>query len=227
MSALIFNNCQVNVAPSSYLKEQFELKGFYNVEYVPNTIELSNYQFFKRTFDKPKLLWVRSFSKIYNPLMAIKVLNQLKKLGLEASLCMIGPDSDGTMMEARNLSNELDLNVRFTGKLLKREWLELSKDYNIFINTANVDNTPISVIEAMALGLPVVSTNVGGMPFLIEKGKNGILVEQNNTDEMTHEIIKLFNDRAACKTLAINARFSSEQYDWQMVRLKWNEILRN
>jgi len=227
MSSLIFRNAKINVAPSAYLKEQFELNGFNNVEYVPNTIELSNYQFFKRTFDKPRLLWVRSFSKIYNPLMAIQVLKQLKESALDASLCMVGPDADGTFMEAKNFSKELGLNVKFTGKLPKQEWLELSKDYNVFINTTNIDNTPVSVIEAMALGLPVVSTNVGGMPYLIENGRNGILVEPNETDEMVQAIISLFDDISMAETLVLNARMSSELYDWQSVRLKWNEILRN
>ena len=67
--------------------------------------------------------------------------------------------------------------MNFTGKLSKQEWRDLSKDYNVFINTTNFDNTPVSVIEAMALGIPVVSTNVGGLPFLITDKVDGVLVE--------------------------------------------------
>ena len=55
--------------------------------------------------------------------------------------------------------------ITITGILRKAEWIELSKDYDVFINTTNVDNMPVSVIEAMALGMPIVSTNVGGIPF--------------------------------------------------------------
>ena len=65
---LIFNNAYKNVSPSQYLKDAFEGFGYYNIHYIPNTIELEKYQFKIRQIDTVKLLWVRSFSKIYNPL---------------------------------------------------------------------------------------------------------------------------------------------------------------
>ena len=80
---------------------------------------------------------------------------------------MVGPDKDGSLEKTKQYAKEKGVlhRVRFTGGLSKTEWIELSKDYNIFINTTNVDNTPVSVMEAMALGFPVISTNVGGVPF--------------------------------------------------------------
>ena len=62
-------------------------------------------------------------------------------------------------------------NVLFKGKMSKKEWIEISKNYHIFLNTTNVDNLPVSVIEAMALGMIIVSTNAGGVPFLIDDKK--------------------------------------------------------
>ena len=88
-------------------------------------------------------------------------------MNFDATLAMIGPDVDGSLTKVKDLARKKNLDVNFTGKLSKPEWINYSKDFNVFINTTNFDNTPVSVIEAMALGLPVVSTNVGGMPFLI------------------------------------------------------------
>lgn len=226
MSALIFKHSLYNVSPSNYLKEQFEKMGYTNLRYIPNTIELKRYSF-KRERDSAsiRLLWVRSFSKIYNPFLAVNVLKSLRDSGYDASLCMVGPDADGTLQKVKDLTLELETDVRFTGKLTKLEWIELSKDYNVFINTTNIDNTPVSVIEAMALGLPVVSTNVGGMPYLIENNVNGILVEKNNVDEMTQAIMMLLNNTQKRTQIIQNARELSESFDWQRVRLKWLALL--
>ncbi|MDT0557367.1 glycosyltransferase family 4 protein [Ichthyenterobacterium sp. W332] len=222
---LIFNNSYVNISPSIYLFETFKANGYQNVLFIPNTIEIENYRFLERNDQNIKLLWVRSFSKIYNPKMAIHVLDKLITGGYEVSLCMVGPDSDGSLEEVKALAAQKKLNVKFTGKLTKQEWITLSKDYTIFLNTTNFDNMPVSVIEAMALGLPIVSTNVGGIPYLIENDIEGMLVEQNNPDAMSEAIITLFKDPTLYKTLAYNARAKVEQFDWQIIKHKWFEVL--
>ncbi|MDO5986399.1 glycosyltransferase family 4 protein [Flavivirga amylovorans] len=227
LSKAIFNHAYKNVAPSKYIKSNFEGLGYHNIVCIPNTIELNNYIFKERSFDKIKLLWVRSFSKIYNPLLAIKVLKGLKDINIDAELCMVGPDSDGSMQEAIDYANELKVEVTFTGKLSKKEWIERSKYYNIFINTTNFDNMPVSVIEAMALGLPVVSTNVGGMPFLIEDEITGILVEPNSEKVFVEAIQRLTkNSSKKSNLIALNARKKAEQLDWNIVKNQWNKVLK-
>ena len=166
----LFNGAYTNVAPSAYLVEKFRAKGYENLTYIPNTIEIQNYPFKLRQEIKAKLLWVRSFSEIYNPLLALQIVELLKKEGLEVELCMVGPEKDGSLQRCKSVAQELNLPITFPGILKKEEWIDLSKDYDIFINTTNFDNMPVSVMEAMALGLPVVSTNVGGLPYLIEDG---------------------------------------------------------
>ncbi len=226
MSSMIFKHALWNVAPSKYQKEQFQDQGYTNLYYIPNTVEIGNYTFITPGhFDTIQLLWVRSFSKIYNPLLAIKVLRQLKDLGYDAGLCMIGPDSDGTLQDAKELAHTLDVEVRFTGKLTKQEWIAVSKDYNVFINTTNIDNMPVSVVEAMALGLPIVSTNVGGMPYLIEHGTHGLLVEPNNIDAMVKEILRLFEHPEKRDEMILNARNLAKSFDWQEVKFAWRTVL--
>lgn len=225
MSKAIFNNAIMNISPSLFLKTAFETLKFNNIVHIPNSIELDKYPFKTKKCDFPKLLWVRSFSEIYNPQLAVKVLKCLKVSFPNAELCMVGPDSDGSLSEVKKLSEELKLDVKFTGKLTKSEWIKLSEEYNIFINTTNYDNTPVSVIEAMALGLPVISTNVGGMPFLIEHNVDGILVDPNDVDNMVSEIKRLSQDEQLVKRLTCNARNKVEQFDWNVVKAKWKELL--
>ena len=223
-SSLVFNNSYKNIAPSGYLKYEFEQKGFKTV-LIPNVIPIHQYPFKERKKIAPKLLYVRAFAEIYNPTLAIEVLKELKNTYPKAILCMIGPDKDGTLEDVKQLINKYHLNesVEITGVLSKKEWHKKSENYDIFINTTNVDNTPISVIEAMALGLPVVSTNVGGMPYLIQHNEDGVLVEKNNPSAMTTEICKIVEENKY--SLAINARKKVENFDWNIVKSKWIEIL--
>jgi glycosyltransferase involved in cell wall biosynthesis len=102
----------------------------------------------------------------------------------------------------------------------------LSKEYNVFINTTHFDNTPVSVIEAMALGLPIVSTNVGGIPFLVHNTSSGLLVNDNDDEGMTKAIKSLFNDKELGNKMIINARKTVENFDWNVVKYNWFEILK-
>lgn len=222
---IIFEKAHKLVSPSDFLKNTFISYGYSNIEYIPNTIEIKNYEFLKKDFEAPRLLWVRSFSKIYNPKLAVLILDNLVKKGYKAELCMVGPDTDGTLKEVKQLAKELNLNVNFTGKLSKIEWIELSRDYNIFINTTNYDNMPLSVIEAMALGLPIVSTNVGGMPYLIENGVDGLLVRPNNVYEMSNAVIEIVCNIELRENLIKNMRKNSVKFDWKNVRIKWKKLL--
>ena len=225
LSRILFMNANVNVSPSLYLKECFEKAGYQNVVYIPNTISIAHYPQHNKTFDKPRLLWVRSFSEIYNPALAVKVLHELRHRGYDATLCMVGPDADGSLAEVKALAERLNLSVNFTGKLTKTEWIAFSRDYNVFINTTNFDNMPVSVIEAMALGFPVVSTNVGGMPYLIDDGEDGLLVAPNDKMAMTDAICLLFEDVVRTEARVVRAREKVEGFDWKQIKSLWEEVL--
>lgn len=223
---IIFNNAYVNVSPSIYLKKIFNEFGYNNIEFIPNSIDVKEYAYQNKTIDKPKLFWLRSYKKIYNPLMAIQVANSLKNRGFDCELCMVGPDGDGSFLYAKSLARELNLDVNFKMKMKKKDWIKLSNNYNIFINTSNFDNLPVSVIEAMALGFPVVSTNVGGLPFLIEDKKEGFLVSENDVEQMTLKIIDLLKQPDLASQFAGAAREKAEQFDWEVVKLEWKNLLK-
>ena len=225
-SRFLFGNALVNIAPSNYTKLAFEAKAYCKLIGIPNSIELENYSFHNKAFGEIKMLWVRSFSSLYNPNLAIDVLFQLQQKGVKSSLCMIGPDNDGSLLIAKKYAKSLNVDVEFTGKLAKEEWINRAKEFNIFINTTNYDNMPVSVLEAMALGLPVISTNVGGIPYLIAHSENGILVPPNNTNAFVNAILDLKNNTNKANKIAIAARNTVKQYDWEVVKLQWKSILK-
>jgi glycosyltransferase involved in cell wall biosynthesis len=158
-------------------------------------------------------------------MLAVSLVESLVKNNIDVTLCMVGPEKDGTLAKCKLLAKQKDLPITFTGKLEKHKWIELAKNYDIFINTTNFDNTPISVIEAMALGLPIISTNVGGLPFLIEDKKTGILVEPNNENEFLKAINELVAKPNLVESLSLNARKKAESFDWEKVKHKWFAII--
>ncbi|NJX14048.1 glycosyltransferase family 4 protein [Tamlana crocina] len=224
MSKAIFSNALVNVAPSEYLSEAFQNAGFKTL-CIPNVLEIENYPFKVRETIHPKLLYVRSFAKIYNPEMAIKVLFELKKDYPNATLCMVGPDRDGTLEDVKALAKKLNLenSVEFTGVLTKEAWHKKSEAFDVFINTSNVDNMPVSIIEAMALGLPVVTTNVGGIKFLVKDNKTGFLVNSNDVGAMVNSIKDLIE--TGPRDVTKNARKQVEAYQWNVVKHQWKQLL--
>ena len=226
MAKAIFSNSYKNVSPSNYLKSEFDKRGF-SATYIPNVIEIKNYKFLERGISTPRLLYVRAFAGIYNPEMAIKVLNELSKTYTDASLCMIGPVKDESFERCKALVKRLNLEdkVEFTGKLSKSAWHKKAEEFNIFVNTTDIDNTPVSVMEAKALGLPVVSTNVGGVPYLINNNETGLLVDKGNVEQMVSAINKLIADNGLKSHLVKNARNQVEEFDWEVVRYQWKKLL--
>lgn len=223
---LLFDKAYVNVSPSEYLKFHFEKAGISNVICIPNSINLSDYTFKERSNFAPNLLWVRAFAKIYNPKMAIDVLRLLQEKYPSATLTMVGPDKDGSLEITKRYANQLNLKVNFTGKLSKNEWTDLAKNYDIFINTTHFDNTPVSVLEAMALGLPVVSTNVGGLPFLISPYNTGYLVSDANSVEMVEQIDTIIQFPTQTIEIVNSANHLVSKMDWKVVESQWTNLLR-
>lgn len=224
-SKKLFGGAYTNVAPSSYLMEAFKAEGYANLEYIPNTIQIRAYPFVLRKEVQPKLLWVRSFAHLYNPMLALEVLHELINKGYDASLTMVGPPKDQSYEQCTIYATQHHLPVTFTGMLSKPAWTQLSEEHAIFINTTNFDNTPVSVIEAMALGLPVVSTNVGGLPFLIEHSEDGILVAPNDVNLFVNAIERILKAPETAEKISKNARKKVETFDWDVVKEQWITLL--
>jgi glycosyltransferase involved in cell wall biosynthesis len=214
-------------APSGYLKKA--LGSFReDIHYIPNGIEIGRYPFHLRQSVKPKLVWLRAFHSIYNPVIAVEAITQLVGDFTDIELSMVGPDKgDGsrqqTMAEARRLGVEGRLT--FPGGVPKSAVLAWLNKSDIFLNTTNVDNTPVSVIEAMSCGLCIVSTNVGGLPYLLKNEHDALLVPPNDSEVMAKAIRRVLMEPGLAERLSANARKKAEQFDWSIILPKWDKLL--
>lgn len=215
--------------PSRYLQEQM---ADYRSDLIllPNPIDISAYSFCPRINPKPSVVWLRAFHAIYNPSLAAKTIARLRDDFPEIHLTMVGPDKgDGSFAAFEATVRELGLeeNVHCPGRVSKGDVPDWLNRGDIFLNTTNVDNTPVSVIEAMACGLCIVSTNAGGVPYLLENECDALLVPSNDPQAMADAIRRILTEPGLAERLSRNARAKAEQFDWSVVLPQWEAILTN
>ncbi|MGH9766394.1 MAG: glycosyltransferase family 4 protein [Blastocatellia bacterium] len=212
--------------PSGYLLDRMSV---YRSDLIlaPNPLNLEAYQFRRRARASPKLVWLRAFHKIYNPTLAPRVVRQLAGDFPEIHLDMIGPDKgDGSAKEVRQIISELEISRRISqiGVVAKNQVPRYLNLGDVFLNTANVDNTPVSVLEAMACGLCVVSTNVGGIPYLLEHERDALLVPPDDCQAMAAAVRRILTSPQFAKMLSQNARKKAEQHDWLVILPQWERL---
>lgn len=222
----LFNKAYKIIAPSNYLKSFFVENGF-EVEYIPNIIELEKFPFKERKKIQPKLISIRGFGKDYNPSMTIKAIELVQKKYPTIELLMLGNSDEVHYIEVIELIKKLELenNIEVHAKLSVKEWLDKSSEYDIMISNPNIDNTPISIIEGMALGMCVISTNVGGIPYLLVDKQDAILVDKNNEQQLSEAIIQLIEDENISNKLSKEGRKKSETFDWKNIKPLWQKII--
>ncbi|HVG34785.1 MAG TPA: glycosyltransferase family 4 protein [Pyrinomonadaceae bacterium] len=221
------NRAAVVTAPSSYLLER--MRPFHtDLRLLPNPVNLFDYEYELRRRPRPRLVWLRSFHEIYNPTMAPRVLAELKDEFPDISMIMVGRDKgDGSLERTRRVAAELGVEDRitFAGGVLKREVPRWIKRGDIFLNTTDVDNTPVSVLEALACGLCVVSTNVGGIPYLLEDERDALLVQPRDVQAMSRAVRRILTDSLLAERLSENARRKAQQFDWPLILPQWKSLL--
>lgn len=213
------------VVPSSYLRRALAPLDL-PLQVVPNVIDVSSYTFKLRERVAPRLLWMRAFHEIYDPATAVRALAQIRKTHPAASLTMGGPDL-GLQRATEALTRELGLEpaVRFAGFLDAEGKRREAAGHDIYLNTNRIDNMPVSVLEMAAMGLPVVSTHVGGIPDLLQDGRTGLLVPPNDSLAVATAVSRLVADPDLARGLSEQGRALAETCTWESVRPRWVRLL--
>jgi glycosyltransferase involved in cell wall biosynthesis len=212
------------VVPSEFLSRTVEAHGF-AAQIIPNVIDLPEYPYLQRQKVRPRLFWMRSFDDLWNPGMAVRVLDRVRAKFPDATLVMAGRNK-GNQPEVERLVSSLGLadRVRFAGFLDMEGKAREGGRSDIFINTNRIDNMPVAIIEACAMGLPVISTNVGGIPNLLTDGQNALVVPDDDDAAMAEAVIALVSDSELSERLSRNGRRLAEQFSWQQVRPQWEGL---
>ncbi len=225
-SRRVLGRAHAMVAPSRFLADAVVPYG-YQARVINNVISLGDYPFTPRRRVRPRLFWMRSFHPLYNPLMALRVLERVKRVHPDATLTMGGQDK-GLLADVRGEADRMGLgeSLKLCGFLdqegKRREGGAGGAD--IYINTNHVDNTPVAVIEAAALGLPVVATRVGGIEHLLTHGETGLLVDDDDDAAMAAAVLRLVAEPALAERLSTNGRAMAEASAWEQVHGDWQRL---
>ena len=224
----LLNRANKVITPSRYLQD--ELKRFQlDIIYIPNGLDLSLYPFQLRANPRARMCWLRAFHEIYNPILAVEVVADVRKYIPDIHLTMIGPDkADGSLVIVNKMlkENELGTFVEITGPVPKTDvplWLQ---KHDIFINTTRYESFGVAVMEAAALGLPVVTTNVGELPYLWNDGEDALLVPSEDAGAMAEAVKRLLSEPGLAERLSCNARAKAEKYDWSAILPQWESVIR-
>ncbi len=220
----VLSRASACISPSGFLAEKLSHIAP-EIQVIPNLIGLEEYPFRLRSDLEPRFLWMRTFHELYNPFMAVDALEQIGRQYPHAELTMAGQDR-GLLAETRRYASGKGLSgrIRFPGFLSPSgKYNELAR-HDIFLNTNRVDNMPVSVIEAAACGLPIIATEVGGIPFLLKQEQTGLLVTEDCAEEMAAAATRLLENPALGQRLSANGRALAEESDWTQLRLKWQRI---
>ncbi len=214
--------------PSRYLlKQMTEYRQ--DLILLPNGLDLSLYPDPHVRAPLPHLVWLRAFHNIYNPVMAVRVVARLKGEFPSIHLSMVGPDKrDSSLQKTMAAAKEygVEEHVDFLDPVPKRLVPRALQLGDIFLNTTTVDNTPVSVLEAMAAGARVVSTNVGGIPYLLQDGVDALLVPSEDDTAMADAVRRLLLDRELADRLQQQSRAKLKAYHWDVVLPQWEELIR-
>lgn len=214
------------VTPSEFM--QVSLSQFRrDIQLIPNPVESRGTHYRVRRILVPHIIWVRAFHQVYNPSLAVQVLSLLIPDFPESKLTMIGPNKgDGSLLEVVELTRSLELqeNVEIISGIDHTKVDEYLNQNDIFINSSNYDTAPRSVIEAMMNGLCVVSTNVGGLPWIIRDHEEGLLVPPNDPQQMVAAIQELLMNPELASKISSNAHQKALSYNWSSVLAQWEEL---
>ena len=217
------------VTPSRMLQEALSpLRD--DIQYLPNALDLQRYPFRLRSEPAPNICWLRAFHEIYNPTSAVRALALLKEEFEYATLTMIGPDKgDGTLQAVEYLSEQLGISdsLHLIGAVPKAEVPQWLNKGDIFLNTTRYESFGVSVMEAAAVGLPIVTTNVGELPYLWDDGETALLVPPDDPLAIANALRRILTEPGLAGNLSRNARRKAEQYDWSEILSQWENMFRS
>jgi L-malate glycosyltransferase len=203
--------------PSPYLEKCFREQGF-ACAVVGNVIDLDRFKFRKRQQLRPRLLVTRNLEPMYNVKMALQAFAIVKREYKNCRIDIVGTGSEESKLKTWVEDNGLD-SVFFHGAVRNDKMPTYLDEADILLNPTNVDNLPMSLIEAFASGLPVVSTQVGGIPDLVGE-ETALLVEAGNYREMADKILGLLENPVLAKNLIMSGKRLSENFSWDRIREK-------
>jgi glycosyltransferase involved in cell wall biosynthesis len=211
------------VVPTSYLVEVFARHGL-RATAIANSLDPARFPWRARTAPRPRFLSNRNLEPLYNVSCTLRAFARIQRELPDASLVVAGDGSERAALA--QLAAELRLtNVQFLGRVDPERMPALYEDADVYLNSPNIDNMPLSILEAFAAGLPVVTTNAGGIPYIVRDGVNGLMVQSDDHKALAAAGLRLLREPHLAARLAERAREEClSTWVWPAVAPAWNQL---
>jgi phenylacetate-CoA ligase len=223
------------VVPSDFLAEVFARHGV-ATEVVPNIIDLDRFRpramsnngsgLVRRGLREggPRLLIARHLEPIYDVETGIRALQILRQRYPTAVLDVAGAGPDRRRLERLSAELGVEGSIRFLGQVDNDQMPSLYQSADFALNPSLVDNMPISILEALASGVPVVSTTAGGVPAMVKAGEEAVLVSPRDPGAMANELAALWEAPERMAALSTAGLRKAGAFGWSTVREQWRRV---
>ena len=209
------------VVPSAYLGDVFARHG-YRARVIPNVVDLSRFGFRERSTWRPRLLSTRNLEAYYDVQTIVRAFAAVQARYPDATLTIAGTGSEERSL--RQLAASIGAGgIRFVGRVEPAQMPALCDAADIFLNASVLDNQPVSILEAMACGLAVVSTPTGAIGEMVRHGWNGLIVPARDPAGLAQAVVDVLEHPELASAMTRRAREEMTGYAWPAVRRAWLE----
>jgi L-malate glycosyltransferase len=210
------------VVPSAYLGRVFARFG-YQARVIPNVVDLDQFRYLERGPLRPRFLSARNLEGLYRVDTIIEAFAVFQAQEPAATLTVAGYGREEERL--RKLASALTRGgVRFVGRVEPAMMPRLYADHDVFLNASVIDNQPVSILEAFAAGLPVISTATGDLEAMVRHGQTGLIVPPGDSAALTAAMAMMLGSPATARRMAQQARAELRRHTWPAVREAWSSV---
>ena len=211
------------IVPSGYLVDVFARVGL-RARAIANVVDFDQFRFRERRPLRPVFLSNRSFERHYNVACVLRAFARIQRSYPDARLILAGDGEERRALLV--LARELDLHhVEFLGRVTPDRMPGVYDAADVYLNAPDIDNMPGSILEAFASGLPVVTTDAGGIPYIVRQAETGLMVPRGDHEAMAAAALRLLDEPAladrlsACALVECRRKYAPEAIvaEWQRV----------
>lgn len=205
-----------NIVLSGFLAQVFEKHGLPFVT-IPNILELDDSRFRQRERLQPNYVCTRAHEPLYNIPCILRAFHKVQSIRPEATLTLVGGGSEHENLV--RMAEELGLqNVTFTGRVANEDIYTYLDRADIMLSAPTVDNMPVSVLEAMNAGLLVISSKVGGVPYMVKNNNTGLLFDSDDSDALAGKMLWAVDNQTVARTIALQGHKAVSRYRWENIK---------
>lgn len=212
------------VVPSEYLAQVFARHG-HRARVIHNTVDLARFRYRERATLRPMLLSNRNFEAHYRVDNTLRAFALLRRRQQRAEITVAGAGREEPRLRAL-VERAGTEGVRFVGRVAPEAMPGLYDQADVFVNSSIVDNEPLSVLEAFAAGVPVISTATGGIAAMVRNGETGSIVEPDDPAAMAEAVERLLSHPSEARRMALRARDELGRHTWKHARAQWDSVYR-